>query len=402
MPSILAACSSSTAEPPLQDDGGGAPRDATAPPGDASVDADASADASVPAKRAIAKLSLGWTHSCLLLTPERGLRCWGDNGLGALGVATNENIVPEFVRPALDNIVDVEALSQQTCAVVGDGTLRCWGSMITVLPDLPGLPQDQIARTPLAVPTVGDIARIAGQCLLHRSRRVSCFGNRYIAFAGDFVHVPDIDDAVDLAASPSIACIARGDGRVRCWGSNVVDGPLFGLGRVERGPVEAPGIDDAIQVTVGPYHACALRRGGRVVCWGSGLAGTLGNGSEEDSVEPVEVRGLADARQIASGLSHVCALRAGGTVVCWGSNRSGGLGLTKETEISLVPVPVPGLTDAVRVFATPDSSSKSCAEVADGRIFCWGAHTAGSGGADGSDWGPRPLPSPFTPHDGGA
>ena len=91
-------------------------------------------------QRTAVDVSAGLQHTCAILDNGRTL-CWGSNDLGQLGYPT---LSPEFgdaigddEMPADAGPVDygggVEATSistgaAQTCARLGDGTVRCWGN----------------------------------------------------------------------------------------------------------------------------------------------------------------------------------------------------------------------------------------------------------------------------------
>ncbi len=60
------------------------------------------------------------------------------------------------------------------------------------------------------------------------------------------------------------------------------------------------------------------------------------------SLLPVQVSGITDAVAVAAGSGQSCAVLTSGTVRCWGNNNQGQLGNNSTTD-SLVPVTVDGL-----------------------------------------------------------
>ena len=72
-------------------------------------------------------------HTCVLLVGGN-VRCWGDGGGGQLGYGNSNDIgdQPGEMPPANVNLGGpVEQLfvgGAHNCALMGDGTLRCWGA----------------------------------------------------------------------------------------------------------------------------------------------------------------------------------------------------------------------------------------------------------------------------------
>jgi len=81
------------------------------------------------------KLAVGAHHACALLDSS-AVSCWGKNLHGQLGDGTTEQanrpvFALEHLAPeprALENIVDIAAGNEHTCAVVGSSYVYCWGS----------------------------------------------------------------------------------------------------------------------------------------------------------------------------------------------------------------------------------------------------------------------------------
>ncbi|MEM9458593.1 MAG: hypothetical protein AAGF11_30740 [Myxococcota bacterium] len=81
----------------------------------------------------VIELAAGKDHTCAIL--EGGaLRCWGDNGDGQLGYDHTNNIGDD-ADPALAGDVDVGGTviglalgNRHTCALLKDGSVKCWGS----------------------------------------------------------------------------------------------------------------------------------------------------------------------------------------------------------------------------------------------------------------------------------
>src|SRR5881628_3908724 len=239
-------------------------------------------------------LAAGGLHTCMRL-PDGTVQCWGRNNFGQLGNGVGSltsSSVPVAVR-GLTTATRVVTGDAHTCALLGDGTVQCWG--------------------------VGD----SGQ------RGDGTFNN----ISTVPVAVVGLTNAVAVAARGYHSCALLGDGTVRCWGRNV-DGQL-GDGTIANPatgppgsstPVQVSGITGAAAVIAGGYHTCALLADGTAWCWGRSDDGQLGNGARASASTPVPVTNLTGVTAMTAGFYHTCALLPNGTVWCWGRNDEGQLG----------------------------------------------------------------------------
>ena len=239
------------------------------------------------------------------------------------------------------------AAGGHTCAVLADGTVRCWGLNVDGQ-----LGQGERVGSPAAVQGVGT--------------------------------------ATGIAAGREHTCAVLDDGRVMCWGSNR-DGQLGRLA-IERGkilpaPAAVAEISGASQVAAGRDHTCALLREGGVRCWGGNSAGQLGDGSTSDSAAPIRVQGVSNAVGVAAGSLHTCAIVRDGTVRCWGANDAGQLGNPRLTP-SAVPVPVEAISSATAIAA---GHAHTCALLSDRTVHCWGSNEVGQVGVLGAGVVPTPV-----------
>ena len=132
-------------------------------------------------------------------------------------------------------------------------------------------------------------------------------------------------------------------------------------------------------ITAGGSHFCALHQDGAISCWGRNGSGQLGNGQSGSNVlslVPVQVTGITDAIAITASSAHSCALHRNGTISCWGSNGTGqlGNGQSGANAHSSVPVQVTGISDATDITT---GELHSCALHRNGTISCWGHNTFG-------------------------
>jgi hypothetical protein len=257
----------------------------------------------------------GSSHSCALMS-DGSVQCWGENTSGQLGIGSLSagSFTPVPVS-GLTGALQLSAAGRYTCAILADGTLRCWGSL------------EQIDVTPVIIPVSGTPTQVAvgnaGGCALLSTGNVECWGLIASAGVGSlgvtaiFATVP-VDIGVTggrlVAVGSDHICVWRGDDDVQCLGAN--DAGQLGTGAL-AGAVTTPqavvGLDidavDALRV-IG-NHTCLLAFRGGVWCWGGIIEGQMGG-----SVTPVLVALPGPAVALATGIEN-CAVVSDGSVWCW-------------------------------------------------------------------------------------
>ena len=301
-------------------------------------------------------VAAGDFSSCAVMA-SGSAKCWGDNtnlqlghsgatyGDAAAQVATFEG------AGSTTTVVSLAAGSAHSCAVLADGSAKCWGAALSGrLGDGAGEPSD----TPLLVAGLDGTSP----------------GKSVVA----------------ITAGSSHTCAVLGDGSAKCWGANF-SGQL-GNGTTDSGsePVAVTGLDGtapdktALSISAGGSQSCAVLADGSAKCWGSNVSGRLGNPSEDDSLVPVLVSGLdgstlaKSVRSIATAVQHTCVVLGTGGVSCWGANFNGQLG-DGTTNASNTPVAVPdidGTTPAKTAIAVSLGEAHTCALLATGAVKCWG------------------------------
>jgi len=295
---------------------------------------------------AATRVATGGEHACALLG-DSTVRCWGagDSGQRGDGTFNNSSTVPVAVG-GLTGAVTVVTGGYHTCALLGEGTMWCWGR------NADGQLGDGTAGT--------QCAQTTGLC------------------SSTPVRAGGITNPAAITAGGYHTCALLGDGTAQCWGRNgqgqLGDGTITN----SSSPVRAGGISGAVAVSGGFSHTCAVLSDGTVQCWGENVEGQLGDGtSGRSSSPPVRVSGLSGAVAVSGGYRHTCALLGDGTVQCWGRNLEGQLG-DGTTTSSTTPVRVGGITSAVAI-AAGQGGVHTCALLADGSVKCWGAVGAGNG-----------------------
>lgn len=320
-------------------------------------------------------VSAGFYSSCAVLA-DGTVRCWGNNAFGLLGDGTT---IARSVPVPVAGIANATAVSVgpwETCALLADGTVRCWG--------LTGLPGASATTAPVPVPGISSAVAISTgadhACALLLDGTISCWGSNNYGQLGDGttsdsstpVIVPGVSNAIAISAGLGHTCAVLADGTIRCWGSNAFGQLGDGTAMDRSTPVPVAGISRAVAVDAGGVGTCAVLSDSTVRCWGGRANGEF-EGVWPQSSAPVAVDGLSSVINISAGLEHTCAVLAGGGVRCWGLNGTGDLGDGTVAD-SITPVPVAGISGAVAVSA---GEAHTCAIVADGSIRCWGLNSSG-------------------------
>ncbi len=291
-----------------------------------------------------------------------------------------------------------------SCAVLDDGTVRCWG--LNVYGQVGDGTVTSPRKSPVAVMTgktslLTNVASVSAgyshTCAVVAIGAAFCWGSNFYGELGTgnttqssfAVPVHNISKVVAVAAGYLFTCALRSDGTVWCWGANVAGELGNGSTADSTTPVQAHISGAAVAITAGTAQACAVLVGGHVQCWGGNSAGQLGDGTYTSRPSPVTVtfpsrfvglQPLSSVVDVSAGDRHTCALIADGTVYCWGANDSGQLGNNSTAANSNVAVEVvtnlsmAPLTGAVAATA---GSNHSCALLAAGAVKCWGANDKG-------------------------
>jgi alpha-tubulin suppressor-like RCC1 family protein len=277
--------------------------------------------------------------ACALL--EGGtVQCWGDNTGGKLGSGSTNTpaYVPEYVQ-GLEGVVSLAVSNTHVCAVLGDGTVQCWGSNAwgqlgvgSTTPSSSSVPLEVIGISEATQVTAAS-GPYSGTCALLKGGTVKCwgynvsgqFGSAAIGTVSVPVTIQGLVDVIEVSLGQTQVCAVSSDGDVHCAGSNA-KGQLGDGSNVSSAiPVKVVGFGKATHISTassdGYGYACAIADGGKVSCWGSNVYKTLGDGTTQNSKIPILVAdtGIGDVVALSAGETSVCAVRKKGIVQCWGT-----------------------------------------------------------------------------------
>jgi hypothetical protein len=369
--------------------GGDAAREALAdaPPERADgAGAGTSADAGVEAPprtpgspyRALA-VSTGRLHTCAILDDHR-IKCWGRNPYGQLGLgdvrdrgasASDMGDNLPFVDLGTGRTAAaVSAGGYHTCAILDDGSVKCWG--FEIVPDLPpsefgqwgGAPGQMGDHLPaLVFGGGGHKALLLGSgltssCAVLDDQSIWCWG----AGARPMV--------VPLGAHADVVQLAPWQDGARALFADHTVSPKLPTDRVQ-----------AFQPANVVYIAGSEEGGCAVLGDGTATCGAL-------SPTPFGSAGAPVTGLLAVGLdgfgSDMCGLFAGGAVRCWGACAEGPMGANVWCGPVQADGSKPALLGQPALALTTDGSPHICALLADGGVKCWTLDPGCSAATDGA------------------
>lgn len=332
--------------------------------------------------RTAVDITLGSTHACALLD-DGSAKCWGRNSFGQLGLGTNINLgddpnemgdaLPRIQFARNQRLVKIAAGGNTTCALFESRQALCWGSNA-----------QGMAGQETSISTVGtdpmNIPALLPPIELGTNLRV-----------------------VDLFVSTSHICALLEDRSAKCWGNNSLG--QLGLGDTKnRGretgtmgnalPYPSLGTDEKIQtMTLGELHTCASFENGRMKCWGFNDFGQLGVGDSLIRGSTPETLGMAlpwvmpssglSLLQIEANTYSTCALLQNRAIKCWGSNAFGQLGQGDQLNRGDSPqnsgdaLPFIRLGRNARPVQVAMGNAHVCTLLQDGSVKCWGRNSSG-------------------------
>ena len=243
--------------------------------------------------------SYGKDNGCAITTAG-ALWCWGANDKGQVGDRTTTNRL-NAVQVISSDVIAVSVGISHSCAVLQSGVVQCWGANnVGQLGDGLTIDSTSFSTSPQAAGlsgAVGISVNGSNSCALISDGTVKCWGSNsnmqlgsgsFSVNSSSPTAVAGLSGVIGVSVGDTHACAVLSNGTVMCWGN----GLYKQVGR--SGGINAPGLVDGITnataVTAGVNHTCALIGTNDVKCWGDGSNGILGDGvSTEATGVPVSI-----------------------------------------------------------------------------------------------------------------
>jgi alpha-tubulin suppressor-like RCC1 family protein len=239
-----------------------------------------------------------------------------------------------------------------TCALLADGTVKCWGS-------------NEFGQLGVAA-TLGQTQVVGSQV------QAVPLGGLPVKF---------------IAAGGRHTCAVVTNGpadEVRCWGANDSGqlGQTLAIGTNSAAPslAFAPGMAITM-VAAGDAHTCAIDNSQVVSCWGSNSDGQLGDpttlpGSPANGKNkiPTAVGGGVSAEMLSLSMNTSCALAFTGDLWCWGLNDS--------AQLQTDPAGTPSTPNPRHISTNMQSAGlgrhQACqVDMSTNDWSCWGSNLSG-------------------------
>ena len=239
----------------------------------------------------------------------------------------------------LGQVVSIAGSLEAGCAARQDGMVICWDHSerdppagpvereAILFPDLDNLGAKKIP--PLRyreLPELTDVVAVTGDrdgCALHRSGRISCWGERFSSRSPSRLfydakpnRVPGLSHVRQVVQDGHTRCAVDDGGKVFCWGGRFVtwiSTAAWWEAPFDEAPRRVLGITDAVHVAISgaAESACAARKTGQVVCWGIQACGP------RRSPQPRTIPDLKDVARVSFSFPVNCAVHRKGGFSCW-------------------------------------------------------------------------------------
>jgi len=244
-------------------------------------------------------------HTCAILATG-AVKCWGYNMYGQLGDGTPENRnIPVEVAGLSGPITALAAGWGHTCALSAAGGVKCWGN--NEYGQLGVESKKETIQTPVIVSGLASgVTAIASEgghaCALTDKGLVMCWGNNKYGQLGDGTaevrKLPIVVAGLTLkpvaiGAGWNHTCVVDKSGNMACWGWNYYGQLGNGIRTTSTTPVRAGELMTGVnRLALGWGHMCVITETGGAQCWGLNEFGQIGDGTIENSYLPVDVLGL--------------------------------------------------------------------------------------------------------------
>ena len=262
--------------------------------------------------RTAVAVDAGYYHTCAILD-NGDLKCWGWDNNGQLGDGGSNTNLNAPSSTAIDlgtgrTAVAVAAGDYHTCAILDNGEAKCWGR------DQGGQLGDGGSNTNLNAPSstaidlgtgrtaVAVAAGGSNTCAILDNGNLKCWGwdlygqlgdggsnTNLLAPSSTAIDLGSGRTAVAMSIGTSHTCAILDNGNLKCWGWDNNGQLGDGGGYTNLNAPSSTAIDlgtgrTAVAVATGDFHTCAILDNGEAKCWGRDYDGQLGDGGSNTNL----------------------------------------------------------------------------------------------------------------------
>ena len=336
-------------------------------------------------------VKFGLFHTCAILEDDT-LRCWGKNDFGQVGVGgITDQGTPQSISFGGEKTKGMAIGRNYTCAVLANGSLRCWGDNEHGQLGIGGVSPSTVTLAKKATSVQsGD----GHSCTILEDKTLWCWGKNDFGQVGvggslTFYDLPQKvsrlgTKVTSVTVGQERTCAILDDDTLWCWGKN--NEGQVGVGNTSNvttpTQVSLGGAVDSVKL--GGLHTCALLADESLKCWGDNDEGQVGVGDTTDYNTPQSISfSGTNVNDISLGSNHTCALLKDEKLWCWGDNAygqvgGGNLGTDQTSPVKVTPSRSWTIPKAVQL-----GENHSCAimdDIATNKvkiIDCWGRNNKG-------------------------
>jgi len=256
------------------------------------------------------QVSSGRNHTCAILV-DQSVWCWGDNNWAQMGRGFISNAPfwsPAQVPQIGSTSIAVSAGAEHSCAILTNGSAYCWGWITYGKLGDGGLSSTIGNPSWVAVlPQNRTVAAISAghhnTCAILDDGTVRCWGLNNYGQYGDGTTttqqtssgealLPSGKTAIAIDVGAYHVCAILNDDSTYCWGKNNYG--QLGVGstvsfHTTPTQVNVPNGITFSTISTGYDHTCAISSDASAYCWGDNSHGELGDGTSVDRFSPVEI-----------------------------------------------------------------------------------------------------------------